>query len=67
MEGVTKAIVGLSIGLILIAYIGSIAIGVIVNASTAGWTTSNKNLWLIIPAIAIIAFLLLILKYADVV
>ena len=68
MEGTpTKAIVGLAVGVLLIAYIGSVAIGAIFDTNTTGWDTATAGLWTVLAIVVLIAFFLLILKYADIV
>jgi len=63
----TKNVVGLSIGAILIATLGVTAIGTIENASTAGWSSSTVAIWAVMGIVIVIAFVLVVLTYADIV
>jgi len=68
MEGTpTKAIIGLAVGVLLIAYIGSVAISAIFGTNTDSWDTATAGLWTVLAIVVLIAFFLLILKYADIV
>lgn len=64
---VTKNVVGLSIGAILIATLGVSAITTLEAVNTTTWGTDVVAVFGILAIIVVIAFALLILSYADVI
>ena len=64
---VTKNVVGLSIGAILIATLGVSAITTLEAVNTTTWGADVVAVFAILSIIVVIAFALLILSYADVI
>ncbi len=64
---ITKSVVGASIGVILIATLGGEALTIIAATNTTTWDTATVAVWAVLAIIVVVTFLLLILKYADIV
>lgn len=67
MTNITNLIVGASIGVILIATLGGEALTIIAATNTTTWDTATVAVWAVLAIIVVVTFLLLILRYADIV
>lgn len=66
-SGITKMIVGASIGVILIATLGGEALTIIAATNTTTWDTATVAVWAVLSIIVVVTFLILILNYADII
>lgn len=63
IEGIIYAVVGMVIGVFLAAELLPIAFDSWFNASTGSWGSASAALWVIVPVIALIGFILLFFDF----
>lgn len=66
MADISKGVVALVIGLLLVSALVPLGIAQTLAANTTGWGATNIAMWALIPTLAIVGVFLLILKAAGI-